>query len=46
VVEWWKYGVKKPDLIARESGLLVRLADGSQLALGFSGFRGETNVRC
>ena len=43
-VEWWKLGVMKSDLIGWEGGIPVRLADGSQLALGFSGFRGETDV--
>ena len=43
-VEWWKIGVMKSDLIGWEGGLPVRLADSSQLALGFSGFRGETDV--
>ena len=43
-VEWWKLGVMKPDLIGWEGGLPVPLVDGSTLALGFSGFRGETDV--
>lgn len=43
-VEWWKLGVMKPDLIGWEGGLPVPLGDGSTLALGFSGFRGETDV--
>ncbi len=43
-VEWWKLGVMKPDLIGWEGGLPARLADGTPLAVGFSGFRGEADV--
>jgi uncharacterized protein GlcG (DUF336 family) len=43
-VEWWRFGVMKPDLIGWEGGLPVRSSDGSLVSLGFSGFRGETDV--
>ena len=43
-VEWWRLGVMKPDLIGWEGGLPVRLGDGSLIAVGLSGFRGETDV--
>lgn len=43
-VEWWRFGVMKPDLVGWEGGLPVRLPDGSLLSVGFSGFRGETDV--
>jgi len=43
-VEWWRLGVMKPDLIGWEGGLPVTLNDGSVIAVGLSGFRGETDV--
>ena len=42
-VEWWKLGVMKPDLIGWEGGIPVRTPDGP-VSIGFSGFRGETDV--
>lgn len=43
-VDWAKLGVMKPDLVGWEGGLPIRLADGSMIAVGFSGFRGETDA--
>jgi uncharacterized protein GlcG (DUF336 family) len=42
-VEWWKLGVMKPDLIGWEGGIPVQTPEG-RVAVGFSGFRGETDV--
>jgi uncharacterized protein GlcG (DUF336 family) len=35
-----EYGIGKPDLIGWEGGQLIKLANGSEVAVGFSGFRG------
>jgi uncharacterized protein GlcG (DUF336 family) len=43
-VEWWRFGVMKPDLVGWEGGLPVCLDDGTPVSIGFSGFRGETDV--
>lgn len=40
-MNWWEYGIPLPELIGWEGGLPARLADGTPLALAFSGFRGE-----
>ena len=37
-------GIKKPDFIGWEGGQPVVLKDGSKLSIGFSGFRGETDL--
>jgi uncharacterized protein GlcG (DUF336 family) len=42
-VEWWKYGIKKPDFVGWEGGLPVLLSDGTKLSVAFSGFRAETD---
>jgi glc operon protein GlcG len=39
-----KYGIQKPDLIGWEGGQPVRLADGTVLSVGFSGFRGINDL--
>ena len=39
-----KFGITKPDLIGWEGGQPVTLKDGSQLAIGFSGFRGINDL--
>ena len=38
------YGIQKPDLIGWEGGQPVRLADGTVLSIGFSGFRGVSDL--
>jgi hypothetical protein len=43
-VEWWNYGVMKSDLIGWNGGIPAVMDDGTEIALGFSGFRGETDV--
>lgn len=40
-VNWWNYGINKPDFIGWEGGLPVVLEDNTKLAVAFSGFRGE-----
>lgn len=37
-------GIEAPDLIGWQGGQPVTLADGTQLSIGFSGFRGVTDL--
>jgi glc operon protein GlcG len=37
-------GINKPDFIGWEGGQPITLKDGSKLSVGFSGFRGETDL--
>jgi glc operon protein GlcG len=37
-------GIENPDLIGWEGGQPVKLANGLELAIGFSGFRGTTDL--
>jgi glc operon protein GlcG len=37
-------GINKPDFIGWEGGQPIILKDGSKLSVGFSGFRGETDL--
>lgn len=39
-----KYGISKPDLIGWEGGQPIILKDGTQLSVGFSGFRGINDL--
>jgi uncharacterized protein GlcG (DUF336 family) len=39
-----KFGIKRPDYIGWEGGQTIALPDGSVIAAGFSGFRGETDI--
>ena len=39
-----KFGIKRPDYIGWEGGQPIRLHDGTTLAVGFSGFRGATDL--
>ncbi len=39
-----QYGINMPDFIGWEGGQPITLADGRQLAIGFSGFRGTTDL--
>jgi uncharacterized protein GlcG (DUF336 family) len=43
-IEWFKFGIIKPDLIGWEGGLPVTLAGGVHLAVAVSGMRGEKDV--
>jgi uncharacterized protein GlcG (DUF336 family) len=40
----WSSGIRKPDFIGWEGGQPIILKDGSKLSIGFSGFRGETDL--
>lgn len=40
-----KYGISMPDLIGWEGGQPMILADGTQLSVGFSGFRGMNDLK-
>ena len=39
-----KYGISMPDLIGWEGGQPVTLKDGTRLSIGFSGFRGISDL--
>ena len=39
-----KFGIKRPDYIGWEGGQPITLADGTTLAVGFSGFRSATDL--
>jgi uncharacterized protein GlcG (DUF336 family) len=39
-----KFGISRPDLIGWEGGQPVTLKDGTKLSIGFSGFRGTTDL--
>lgn len=39
-----KFGIKRPDYIGWEGGQKIALKDGSLLAVGFSGFRSESDI--
>ncbi len=43
-VDHGKYGVQMPDMIGWEGGQPVTLKDGTKLAVGFSGFRGTSDI--
>ena len=39
-----KYGIERPDFIGWEGGQPIKLADGTELSVGFSGFRGVVDL--
>ncbi|MGI8636270.1 MAG: hypothetical protein ACR2KZ_12795 [Segetibacter sp.] len=39
-----KFGIERPDWIGWEGGQLITLKDGTELAVGFSGFRGVIDL--
>ena len=39
-----KYGIIRPDFIGWEGGQPVTLKDGTRLSIGFSGFRGTSDI--
>lgn len=43
-VDWWKFGIMKPDFIGWDGGFPVDLGGGRTLALAFSGMRGEKDL--
>ncbi len=38
------YGISRPDMIGWEGGQPVTLKDGTKLSVGFSGFRGSSDI--
>ncbi len=38
------YGISRPDMIGWEGGQPVTLKDGTRLSIGFSGFRGKSDL--
>jgi glc operon protein GlcG len=40
----WKYGIHRPNFIGWVGGQPIVLKDGTQLSIGFSGFRGESDL--
>lgn len=38
------YGIRRPDMIGWEGGQPVTLKDGTRLSIGFSGFRGTSDL--
>jgi uncharacterized protein GlcG (DUF336 family) len=44
-IDEYAYGINRPDYIGWIGGQPVRLANGDILAVGFSGFRGETDMQ-
>jgi uncharacterized protein GlcG (DUF336 family) len=43
-VNWFSFGIMKPDLIGWDGGIPGILPDTTEVALGFSGFRGEKDT--
>jgi uncharacterized protein GlcG (DUF336 family) len=43
-VDETKFGIERPDFIGWEGGQLITLPDGTELAVGFSGFRGVVDL--
>lgn len=41
----YAYGINRPDYVGWIGGQPVKLGNGEILAVGFSGFRGETDIR-
>lgn len=41
----YAYGINRPDYVGWIGGLPVKLGSGEILAVAFSGFRGETDIR-
>jgi len=39
-----KFGIKLPDLVGWLGGQPITLCDGTKLAVGFSGFRGTSDL--
>jgi uncharacterized protein GlcG (DUF336 family) len=39
-----KFGIERPDWIGWEGGQLITITDGTELAVGFSGFRGVIDL--
>lgn len=43
-IDYHTFGISMPDLIGYEGGQPVTLRDGTKLAVGFSGFRGASDL--
>jgi glc operon protein GlcG len=43
-IDYHTYGISLPDLIGYEGGQPIILHDGTKLAIGFSGFRGSSDL--
>lgn len=43
-IDYHTFGISMPDLIGYEGGQPVTLRDGTKLAVGFSGFRGTSDL--
>jgi uncharacterized protein GlcG (DUF336 family) len=43
-IDYHTFGISLPDLIGYEGGQPITLPDGIKLAVGFSGFRGESDL--
>jgi uncharacterized protein GlcG (DUF336 family) len=43
-IDHHKFGINMPDLIGWEGGQPIILADGTRLSIGFSGFRGTSDL--
>jgi uncharacterized protein GlcG (DUF336 family) len=39
-----QFGIQKPDFLGLEGGQQVTLKDGTKLGVGFSGFRGTSDL--
>lgn len=44
-IDEYAYGINRPDYVGWIGGQPVKLDNGEVLAVGFSGFRGETDIR-
>ncbi|MDO9613473.1 MAG: heme-binding protein [Bacteroidota bacterium] len=43
-IDYHTFGISLPDLVGYEGGQPVTLRDGTKLAVGFSGFRGTSDI--
>ncbi|MDA3851764.1 MAG: hypothetical protein PF447_10890 [Spirochaetaceae bacterium] len=43
-IDWFKYGIMKPDYVGWEGGQLIQLDEETQISVGFSGFMGENDL--
>lgn len=44
-IDEYAYGINRPDYVGWIGGQPVKLDNGEMIAVGFSGFRGETDLR-
>ena len=43
-IDFYKFGINMPDMIGWEGGQPISLSDGTKLSIGFSGFRGTSDI--